>query len=346
MRYNDLILTESDNQQTVPLIEEVKNTKWFKESKFDLYRGSNNSNSNTSIKKINIPHNRERKPLDTNIELHNLTNTISTEKLKVNIRNGLYTSLQYSVAMDYGKVNIVIPSDNAVLFYNPYVRDFYSNVASNLRNSSQEERKQKIKDYVDNIEELLYPPMTQFKNEIICFGDVYIIDLEFAIDNGLVKTTDYSTTTSLVNQSTTLLQQAVSNSISYESMFKEVDSLFEVNNIIHSNDNVDITELVVAISSLIVKYPNKINDTLRLASWFSTVYSGDYTYNSAVTDKILPLLICDMFIFKTLLFKDYSVIVSDIERMMSVIKQYGLIDILSQQNRFKEFVKKHNIEIN
>jgi hypothetical protein len=188
-------------------IEEIKNTKWFKSGNISLLRATSILSKNRiNAAKIHVGDLYREKSLDTNAKYHTITNNLSQEKLGVNIRNGLFCSFDYDVVEDYainsksGYYDIVhvIPSDNAILYVNPHISDFYveTELASDRKfNELSIEEKELYKtpeillidkilpEYVDGIIKISHSSVSRFyssDNEIIVFGDVYFISISCA----------------------------------------------------------------------------------------------------------------------------------------------------------------------
>lgn len=185
MRYNDLI--NESNTEEERIAAEIRNSKWFKESKYDLYRGLK---KDFEYKKVHIDRQRERKPTDSGKQVHDFTNEYSNEKLGIKIRNGLYASMRYSEASNYGNLYLVFPLDNTELYFSPKVKDFYMDISLHIEMDG-DVWKEELKDYVDGIEVFKFNNKTN--NEIICFGDFYIVSPQFALKHRLIKADNFVT---------------------------------------------------------------------------------------------------------------------------------------------------------
>jgi hypothetical protein len=98
--------------------------------KFDnMYRGSDNYKAPYLV----IAPYEERRPSDTNIEIHNYVNMISKEKYGVPVRNLIFADKRITLAEEYGEPYVLFPLGDYRLFYHKGVRDFteyYSTYAS------------------------------------------------------------------------------------------------------------------------------------------------------------------------------------------------------------------------
>lgn len=170
MRYNDLILNEGIDS----VVEEIRNSLWFKNSNYDLFRGISPLDSN--YKKVNIRKDRKRVPKDTALERHNVVNELSISKLGYPIRNGLFITADYYQALKYNDlVGIIFPiGDDYKMFSHPTVYDYYG---SHISNDS----------YVDKIEEISKTYTSKPSGEIMFFGNAYILPLSVAAQYNLLK---------------------------------------------------------------------------------------------------------------------------------------------------------------
>lgn len=213
MRYNDLI--NESNTEEDRIAAEIRNSKWFKESKYDLYRGLK---KDFEYKKVYIDKQRDRKPTDTRHLVHDFTNEYSNEKLGVKIRNGLYTSMSYREVSEYGSLYLVFPLDNTELYFNPKIKDFYIDISMNIEMDG-DVWKDELKDYVDGIE--VFKLNNKTENEIICFGDIYIVSPQFALKHRLIKADNIVTPDTY----TKFLLNALDNDIS--TVLNELDGILD-----------------------------------------------------------------------------------------------------------------------
>lgn len=181
MRYNDIINESSKTIEEV--VDVIKNSKWFKNSKHDLYRGGRKS-KNYVYRNITGDY---RKPVDSNIVIHNDTNRLSQEKLGINIRNGYFCTQSLKTSSGYNDgTSMIFPMDDSVLYYSPVIRDFYNDIAYKY---DPHDDNSELVNYVKSVTRLGYSTNTE--NEIMLFGGVYIIPVNIAAKYNLIKSEPY-----------------------------------------------------------------------------------------------------------------------------------------------------------
>ncbi len=86
----------------------------------NMYRGSHNYKTPYLV----ITPYGERRPSDTNIEIHNYVNMISKEKYGVPVRNLIFADKSIILAGEYGEPYVLFPLGDYRLFYHEGVKDF------------------------------------------------------------------------------------------------------------------------------------------------------------------------------------------------------------------------------
>lgn len=181
MKINDLY-EDGSEQLSDKQIQRIKDTEWFKNGVV-FYRGVNLSIP--SVSEFTISKERQRKPLDFNIDTHNEINKLSTEKFGYPIRNGLflYSHLDTRASSYYGKIMAVFPDGNNKFFYADGIEDLYGDYHSKLKS------KDIASEYIGLVKELEVD--TEYQTfEIMGFGDFIMVDYDIAVRNGLIAETE------------------------------------------------------------------------------------------------------------------------------------------------------------
>lgn len=174
MKITDIYESETSIEQ---VIETIKNSKWFKESTYDLLRGVRNALPDDTYKEVHISKDRERRPVDSTIQFHDFANKLSMKTLGVKIRNGLFVTPTLSQAKNYGDLVVVFPIDDDLSLYNnPSCYDFYGEIA----NYSD------IQEYIKGVESLKISD-TPPHGEVIAFGNIILLNVNTANKYGLLK---------------------------------------------------------------------------------------------------------------------------------------------------------------
>lgn len=204
MKIDDIeINVEIDKKHLVKSIKEYVDSQLYKDEIF-IYRGQ-------SKKKkwfYTVPKDGIREtPRDTNLKVHNRVNAISQELMGgYKLRNGIFCTQDNDLAFSYGELHIIIPTNNTVFYISEFVGDFTGHMESDAVSEYG------FKSYLDNlgldidelghsesnklydnyIDDVLYDyvnsmegltmndHMNESDNEIVAFGDMYIIPFEVA----------------------------------------------------------------------------------------------------------------------------------------------------------------------
>ena len=111
---NNYYTDEEDLIESVS--EEVKQSTIYK---YFLFHGTDRNISNKIIK-----FEYRGRSVDTVPFFHNYTNDESKNTIGEPIRNLLFGTTNKTIAEDYGKIYIIIPLDNYIIYYNPKIIDF------------------------------------------------------------------------------------------------------------------------------------------------------------------------------------------------------------------------------
>lgn len=96
-----------------------------------LYRGMESQKPVTIIK----PY-KKRKPLDTFMQYHAFTNSVSEEVLGIKVRDLIFSRVMSGQVKDYGKPYLLFPLGEYNLYYNKDVRDFTTSYDTDIKLSS------------------------------------------------------------------------------------------------------------------------------------------------------------------------------------------------------------------
>ena len=129
------------------VFEQIRNSEFFKnnyeswlndktrdvddEPMRKLYRGMDMVKPVTTIK----PY-KKRKPLDTILQYHTFTNSISNEVLGINVRDLIFSRLHAGPLKDYGNLYLLFPIGDYVIYYNDKVRDFTTSYDADIKLST------------------------------------------------------------------------------------------------------------------------------------------------------------------------------------------------------------------
>ena len=182
MRISDLYETNLDKIQTL-----INKSEWRDMS---IYRGTSILvNEGLDYKIIDIPRSGYRsKALHTKHEVHKLINTVSEQKLGVQVRNGLFGTMELQDAIEYGDGDyvLVVPLSSNSVYSARGINDFttsmtYNNIYHSSKNKDKEGKEdflQLVNDYVDLID-IRHPndPLIG-DEELMIFGKVLLIRVE------------------------------------------------------------------------------------------------------------------------------------------------------------------------
>lgn len=223
------------------MITEIKKTTWFKSGNIDIFRGTKSKLS--EIKEVSIDINRDRKPLDTPSEDHEIISKLSKEIFGFNIRNGLFLSQSIAIASGYGTVNLVIPKDGYKLYSSKNATDFYTDIfRRNARYMNANDKEKEYKDYLLSLD--TYKTNEANSKEIIGFGGFYIIPLDIAIEYDLLTKKLPSNKLCFDN-----IKSKIKKSKDFDDMFIKLSNYFKKYNLHHSYNNKQSLDILKTIES-------------------------------------------------------------------------------------------------
>jgi len=121
-------LNEEDEESPADLI--IKNCQPFlkkigyKVTKYPLYRGMD---ENSKVVKKTVRKNR--KPLDTKIEIHNMLNDAFYKKFKIKARSEcIFVAGYESFSADFGRLFYIFPIGNFKFLWSPKIKDLFNKV--------------------------------------------------------------------------------------------------------------------------------------------------------------------------------------------------------------------------
>lgn len=174
MKINDII-SEVEIDDTI--VKQIISTDYFKDSlKSSIWLYHNTKKFKEPYHKVSITIDRDRKPVDTREDIHNLTNKYALERFGVKVRNGLFafnknTKFQYYGTNQY----VLLPlNNNYRIFYNPKVWDF--TLAYTEEEEYNTDMTVYLKQYIDDMLEVRSPQLTSREHEFIVFGDWILVN--------------------------------------------------------------------------------------------------------------------------------------------------------------------------